>query len=312
MNLASEQPERPTTRNGPAVSVLMTAYNRAAYIGEAIESVLAQTFTDFELVVVDDCSTDGTADIAADYAGRDPRVRVVRNERNLGDYPNRNRAARLVRAPYFKYHDSDDVMYSHCLQVMYGMLADVPQAAFALSASSPWPGRACPMLLTPTLAFEREFLGAGLFHLGPAAALFRTDFFRSVGGFPEMGIASDTIFWPRACRAGAVLLVPGDLFFWREHAAQEYGRLQNRIDRARATGETWRTLFDPSCPLSGDALEQARTNYAYIVVRAAYRYCKRGDLRMALESLRRSTVTPSQFVRYLRPPRRFRQAGTPA
>jgi len=296
----------------PALSVLMTAYNRAAYIGEAIESVLAQTFTDFELVVVDDCSTDGTADIATAYAARDGRVRVVRNQRNLGDYPNRNRAAELVRAPYFKYHDSDDVMYSHCLRVMHGMLASEPRAAFALSASRPWPGGACPMLLTPALAFEREFLGGGLFHVGPAAALFRTEFFRSLGGFPEMGIASDAIFWPRACRAGNVLLVPGDLFFWREHAGQEYARRQNRIDRARAARETWRALFDEGCPLSGDALEQARRNYAFIVARTAYRYCKRGELPSALASLRHSAVTPLQLLRYLRPPRRSPQAGTPA
>jgi len=84
------------------VTVLMTAYNRAEFIGPAIESVLAQTFAAFELVIVDDCSTDGTLDIARQYERLDSRVRVVVNEKNLGDYGNRNHAATFVRTPYFK------------------------------------------------------------------------------------------------------------------------------------------------------------------------------------------------------------------
>ena len=98
----------------PTVSVLLTAFNRERFIGPAIESVLAQTFADFELLVVDDCSTDGTVQVARGYLS-DPRVRLVQNERNLGDYPNRNHAATFAVGEYIKYHDSDDVMYPHCL-----------------------------------------------------------------------------------------------------------------------------------------------------------------------------------------------------
>src|SRR5262249_30288951 len=128
--LASERggvrhPARPTVAAGqarvtsaPPVSVVMTAYNREDLIAASIDSVLAQTFADFELVIVDDCSSDGTAEIARAYERTDARVRVVVNEQNLGDYPNRNRAASLVRGSLFKYHDSDDLMYPHCLAVM--------------------------------------------------------------------------------------------------------------------------------------------------------------------------------------------------
>src|SRR5581483_2829791 len=116
-------------------------------------------------------------------ADRDPRVRVVVNDRNVGDYPNRNRAAALARGPYLKFHDSDDIMYPHCLQVMVTALESEPRAAFALSGARAWPGGASPMLLTPRLAYEREFFGTGVFQLGPASAMFRTDFFRDMGGF---------------------------------------------------------------------------------------------------------------------------------
>src|SRR5580700_5016235 len=96
----------PTEDYQPKVSVVVTAYNREKYIAHAIESVLAQTFTDFELIVVDDCSRDNTAAIARSYES-DPRVRVYVNERNLGQFPNRNRAATYARGEFLKPHDSD-------------------------------------------------------------------------------------------------------------------------------------------------------------------------------------------------------------
>src|SRR5208337_5267776 len=140
----------------PCVSVLMTAYNREAFIADAIESVLAQTFTDFELIIVDDASKDRTVEIARHYAARDSRIQVVANEHNLGDYPNRNRAAKLATGEFIKYHDSDDLMYPHCLAIMTELLTAYPEASVALSKE--WEGGPLPMLLTPRLCYEREFL----------------------------------------------------------------------------------------------------------------------------------------------------------
>ena len=126
----------------PIVSVLMTAYNRERYIAAAIDSVLGQTFEDFELIVSDDASSDRTVAIADAYARRDPRIRVTVNPRNLGDYPNRRQAASLARGEFLNYHDSDDIMYPHCLAVMIDAIKSAPTAAFALSASCAWPARA--------------------------------------------------------------------------------------------------------------------------------------------------------------------------
>src|SRR5262245_48130521 len=119
--------------SAPAVSVLMTSFNRERYIGASIKSVLAQTFRDFELIVVDDRSTDRTLEIARAFERKESRVRIVVNDRNLGQFANRNRAAELAAAPSMKYHDSDDLMYPHCLEVMVGMLATEPTAGFGLS-----------------------------------------------------------------------------------------------------------------------------------------------------------------------------------
>ena len=77
----------------PQVSVLMTSYNRQDYIAAAIESVLASSLENFELIIVDDRSSDDTLSIARKYEQRDARIKVYLNEKNLGDYPNRNKAA---------------------------------------------------------------------------------------------------------------------------------------------------------------------------------------------------------------------------
>ncbi len=295
----------------PLASVLMTAHNRERYVGDAIESVLAQTFTDFELIVVDDASTDRTVEIARGYE-TDPRVSVVRNETNLGDYPNRNRASRLARGRLLKYHDSDDLMYPHCLETMVPPLLAEPRAAFALSGSVSWVGGPCPMLLDPRLCYQREFLGTqGLFICGPGAALFRAEAFRALGGFPERGVGSDYLFWLGACSSVSVLLLPGDLFWYRIHPGQQIQRPEAAREYARAWGQAWRALGEPSCPLTPAEREQARRNWVYGVFKSACSDLRRARPRLALESLRGAGMSLPEWARYLRPARRDRLAGVP-
>ena len=117
----------------PTVSVLMTAYNREAFIGQSIESVLASDFGDFELIVVDDCSKDGTLEIAKRFEKLDKRVKVYVNSQNLGDYPNRNMAASYATGKYLKYVDADDTLYDYCLSVMVRYTDRFPEAGFGLS-----------------------------------------------------------------------------------------------------------------------------------------------------------------------------------
>jgi Glycosyl transferase family 2 len=295
----------------PRVSVMMTAYNRQDFIASAIESVLAQTFDDFELVVVDDGSRDGTVEIARAFERQDPRVRVVVNDRNLGDYPNRNRAASLARGSLLKYHDSDDAMYPHCLAVMVGMLTACPSAAFGLTNAVAWPGAPCPMVLTPRMAYQREFFGAGLFMCGPSGALFRADAFRALGRFDDFGAASDYRFWLRACARVNVALLPADLFWYRLHAGQEMQSQAAVQEYARAARATWDALNASDCPLTGDEREQARTVALFRVAKLAARDCRAGRFALASYRMRESGATPSDWLRYLRLPRRDRFAGTP-
>jgi glycosyltransferase involved in cell wall biosynthesis len=296
----------------PRVTVLITAYNRERYIDDAIESVLAQTFQDFEIVVVDDASSDATVERARAHARRDSRVRVVVNERNLGDYPNRNHAFTYVRGALFKYHDSDDVMYPHCLETMVAALDAEPSADFALTTSRPWAGGPCPMRLTPWMCYAREYLGEGMFHLGPACGLFRRETFARFGPFPAEGTISDYFFWMRTCRQATVVLVAGDLFWYRRHDGQELHSAAARRDHLRIERAAWEALFDPACPLEGAALEQARRNRVTGLVRRAAADVLQGDWRLGLARVGAARVKPGEWLRYLGGRRLDLQAGTPS
>ncbi|MFD1958687.1 glycosyltransferase family 2 protein [Novosphingobium panipatense] len=98
------------TRRPPRVSVLLPCYNGAAYLEEAVRSILLQTFADFELIVVDDGSTDATADILARMGRRDPRLRVVRQP-NGGIVAALNTAIAHARGEYIARMDADDVSF---------------------------------------------------------------------------------------------------------------------------------------------------------------------------------------------------------
>ena len=88
------------------VSIIMPAYNCGRFIREAIDSVLAQTYTAWELLIVDDCSTDNTAAVIASY--RDERIHYMRNERNSGAALSRNKALREAKGKYIAFLDADD------------------------------------------------------------------------------------------------------------------------------------------------------------------------------------------------------------
>ncbi len=191
----------------PAVSVIMPAYNVAPYIAEAIESVLAQTFDDLELLIVDDGATDGSGAIAHTYAGRDPRVRVIHQD-NAGISAARNHALRLARGATFAILDSDDAWDPRYLEAQMAMLEARPDvdivtgnARFLGSRldgrpARPWPDPRPSPTLAVMLADETAIF---------IMSVFRRRVYDAIGGFDEtMRTNEDYDFWLRAACAGFV------------------------------------------------------------------------------------------------------------
>ena len=96
-------------KNRQKISVLMPAYNAEKYIREAIESILSQTFKDFEFIIIDDCSTDKTGEIIKEYADKDHRIKTFYNDKNLGIAGNRNKLKKMASGEYIIWQDADDV-----------------------------------------------------------------------------------------------------------------------------------------------------------------------------------------------------------
>lgn len=279
------------------VSVLMTAYNRGRYIAEAIESVLNSSFADFELIIVDDGSSDATVDIARRYLS-DVRVQLHINEHNLGDYPNRNKAAEYARGTYVKYVDSDDIIYPHGLAVMVDSMERFPDAGLGLSSLKadlfPYPLR-----LTPEEAYSQHFLGDGLFANAPLSAIIRRQAFWEVGGFSGLRYAGDNEMWLKiAMRNPVVKMVPG-LTWWRSHGDQEVVKGNESLTYPKLVYELgMKVLNDIDCPLRSAerqaAIQRLKSFHARLIFSVALKSMR---LRSAYDLFYESGLTWPELIR---------------
>jgi len=121
-----------STNLPPAITVLMPAYNASSTIGEAVTSVLGQTFPDFEFLILDDGSTDSTAEQAAAF--QDPRIRVVRNLKNLGLIATLNKGIELAAGRYLARMDADDISLPERFARQYRLMEESP----AVVSCSAW------------------------------------------------------------------------------------------------------------------------------------------------------------------------------
>lgn len=233
----------------PLISVLTTAYNRDKYIAEAIESVLASSYKNFELIIVDDYSTDKTLEIAERYEKQDDRIAVYANDRNLGDYPNRNKAASYAKGKYIKYLDSDDVIYPHGLEVMVKAMEQFPEAGFGL-ASLADPNRPLPICIPPHQAYLEHFGRYGHFNRAPSSSIIKRESFEETGGFSGKRMIGDFEMWFALGRKYPLVRFQRDLVWDRTHPdkelfskyAENYGSLRKEVLEG--------AFLHPDCPLS--------------------------------------------------------------
>ncbi len=233
----------------PLVSVLMPSYNTEKYIGFAIESILNSTYTNFELIIVDDRSADNTLSVARQYANKDNRVKVFLNETNLGDYPNRNKAASYAKGKYLKSIDHDDYIYPWALELLVQMMEQFPQAGWGLCSLVQNIDKPFPFLLTPAGTYAYHYAGpGGLLDRAPLSCIIKRDVFEKEGGFATQRWTGDFELWHRLALRYNVLLMPDGMVWYREHEAQETKNAKKSIaDRYEAI--SLRYLNSSECPL---------------------------------------------------------------
>lgn len=176
----------------PAISVIITAYNRRALLPRAIESLRRQTVSTWEAVVVDDGSRDGTRELVADYMARDPRIRYIHQE-NSGLSTARNTGLRAARAPLMTFLDSDDEYHPRHLEVRLRFFAEHPEVELVhggleVVGGPDW----VPDRFDPT----RKILLADCFVGG--TFVMRRHVFEKLGGFRKPDYGDDYDFMTRA------------------------------------------------------------------------------------------------------------------
>ena len=237
--------------NTPLVSVLMTVYNREKYIAQAIESVLASSYQNWELIIVDDQSKDRSVQIARTYAEKDARIKVYINEVNLGDYPNRNQAASYAKGKYLKYLDSDDLIYPHGLEVMVGAMEKFPEAGLGMHGIKREYLLPYPFCVSSENAFKQQFLGTGFFFTGPTGAIIRRDAFINVGGLSNVRYTGDFDSWLKIAAKYHVVVFQPALIWWRQHEGQEYQLGQDPSKYLKSTTEiSLQHINSPGSPLN--------------------------------------------------------------
>jgi glycosyltransferase involved in cell wall biosynthesis len=242
--------------NEPLVSVLMTVYNREKYIAEAIESVLASAYKNWELIIVDDQSCDSSVKIARKYEESDTRIKVYINEQNLGDYPNRNKAASYAKGKYLKYLDSDDLIYPHGLEIMVAAMEKFPNAGLGLSWNKNELLKPYPLEVLSENVFKQQFIGIGFFATGPTGTIIRKSSFDEIGGLSSIRYTGDFDSWLKLSQKNNVVVFQPGLIWWRQHDGQEYSMGQDPSKYLKSTTNiTLKYLKDPNSPISNKERE---------------------------------------------------------
>ncbi|MYD09812.1 MAG: glycosyltransferase family 2 protein [Chloroflexi bacterium] len=207
----------------PLVSVIMPVFNGERYVAEAIESVRAQTFTDFELLIVDDGSTDGSAEIIRACAKRDCRIRFLKHDRNIGQGPALNTGLATATGAYITNMDSDDVSLPTRLEKQVRFLENHPQIGALGVCAQAKSADLTTTLFNFNVPQEHALIAFNLFFGASfvgATVVSRSEFIEAIGGYTKETIATPDVdlfcrlLWHTSVRFANL---PECLYLYRRH-----------------------------------------------------------------------------------------------
>ena len=206
----------PVHMDNPQISVVMPAHNSAGTVREAIESILRQTFQDFEFIIIDDASTDDTGAII--QAFDDPRIRLIRNAENLGATKSLNKGMDVARGKYIARMDADDLSLPHRFETQFNFLENHPDYALVGSSYLQMDGKDNVISLVRVLLEDRE-IKEGLKKqnwFGHGSVMMRKSALQRVGGYDEKFIfAQDYDLWLRVAEKYKMANIDEPLYCWR-------------------------------------------------------------------------------------------------
>ena len=222
----------------PPLSVVMPVHNAMPYLDAAIRAILQQSFGDFEFIIGDDCSTDGSAERALEFARQDPRIRVLRSATRLGPVGSSNWVANASRAPLVARMDADDLCHPRRLEVQMRALAGHPRAILVGTLCSLIDG-ADRTLREP----DRSLLiGRQLPPIAHSSILYRKWAFDQIGGYSRQSdYFEDVELYRRLAPLGELLVISDGLLHYR-HAGTS-ARLTDEADAVRRSLDAMPTML---------------------------------------------------------------------
>ena len=239
----------------PALSVVMPVHNALPHLDEAVESILNQTFADFEFVVLDDASTDGSSERLREWAQKDSRIRLLEVDRNLGPVGSSNMVARAATAPFVARMDADDISHRHRLAEEIELLRAHPDVGIVASVCEMIDSSGKKLRDPEVWRLSRRSAFVPFAH---GAMMYRRSVFDEVGGYrEECEYWEDQDLVVRMADVSKVAVIPRPLYRIRQSTTSTRvtcspDQLERALDRAyRATdrleqGKGYEVIFDAS------------------------------------------------------------------
>jgi glycosyltransferase involved in cell wall biosynthesis len=208
-------------KKGPLVSVFIPAYNAELYIENAIRTCLLQTYTNFEIIIVNDGSTDNTSVIVEKLKNTEDRIQIYHNETNLGLSPTRNRGVELCKGDYIALLDADDLMHPMRLEKQVEYLINNQE----YNAVSSWMEQFDESGNRKRIRYSKDLnkiKSKSIFYspVSHAASMFKANVLKKLGYRKEFIFAEDHDLWIRFLQNYSIDVIPVVLYYYRSHATQ--------------------------------------------------------------------------------------------
>jgi GT2 family glycosyltransferase len=228
--LREESSDGGTRRAAPAVSVVMPVHNALPYLDESVRSILSQTFGDFEFVILDDASTDGSREALRRWAQTDARIRLFETDQNLGLSGSSNFVVRQARAPLVARMDADDVAHPERLARQHQVLLANTDVVLIGALCEGIDARGRSVRPRDRWRLMRPSLYPPFPH---GSVMFRKEAFEASGGYLEAcDNWEDQEFFLRMTRRGRIVVLPETLHLYRYHSTNSTGNAPEQNARA--------------------------------------------------------------------------------
>lgn len=207
----------------PLFSIIVTSFNREKFIAETLDSISSQSFLNYELILVDDCSTDETYEIALSFKNQFTSAVFFKNGKNIGQFKNRNFAASLAKGDFILYVDSDDSLKDGSLSYLSQVVSKNKDVDFFLINKIP--NTIECIRLSPQEAYTHHFYKKSILHIGPGGTLIKRTLFDKINGFPTCyGAVGDMYYNLMAAANSNIILLDFDFLNYRRHPDQEINK----------------------------------------------------------------------------------------